>query len=252
MGKWLGGIVTALILLALSSLLGAALKRPIDDWASSERLRAEIQLAPWIEKPQSASNGQVKSKPDLVSIYQSISPSLDDFGVAKIIVSNEGKSVVTNVNFRMDSPYHRQDIAVLSPDADIKFFNNSGRVKLPDLNPGDKITVYMWNDMYSSHLFPRAFKSYSSEGSFRTTYDWPTNQQRTYDSGISKFLDDYAGWVAGISLSILFVLMVGVAAYNEAYYKFILKNREFYEEEKVKFDEDPKKFKPNYTKIKLE
>lgn len=46
MSKWMGNVLTTLIVLALTSLLGALLKGPIEEFANRNRLQAQVQLAP--------------------------------------------------------------------------------------------------------------------------------------------------------------------------------------------------------------
>ena len=178
MGKWLGGIITALVILALTSLVGSLLRGPIEDLSSRERLTAEVQLSPWFAKPANVKADANKpgdaSLPleDSVADIESTFVSGDDYQSARIIITNESSKKVSDVNFRLLSPYRFNQAVVIDGAGHRKNFVQVDRIFVPDLNPGDKAIVYIWGN-YNTLTFADAFRTYSSAGSFRIRYDWP-------------------------------------------------------------------------------
>ncbi|WEK41793.1 MAG: hypothetical protein P0Y64_10270 [Candidatus Sphingomonas colombiensis] len=250
MGKWFGGIVTALVILAMTSALGAWLKAPIDDWVSRDRLQAEVQLAPWYARPAvPAQSKQASASDDALNNALAklrVDADSSDYGIARVTVTNDSSNPVTNINFRLMPPLSAQDALIIDAAGKTSSLHDVNRIMLPDMKPGDKALVYLWGN-YSSYLFPERFRTYSSAGRFRVNYDWPTAQDRAYESGIGRFLDDYAVsfvWVSSGALTLLFGLMAAV--YN-GYYKLLLKDEGHYNAERTRYLADPEKFEPKST-----
>ncbi|MDF0489190.1 hypothetical protein PX554_13700 [Sphingomonas sp. H39-1-10] len=240
MGKWVGGILTTLIVLALTTWVAALLKGPIDDWASRDKLRAEVQLSPWYEKPNRLSN-----KPD--SLKQvGIWKSLDDdgnFGVARLLVTNESNKLISDVNVRLLSPWFFEDVLVTKIDGHDKSFHNVKRIILPDMRPGDKIVVMMWGP-FASFTFPSVFRTYSSEGAFRITYSWPANEEYQFRSSLSRALDEYASYFITTLVIFIIILLIITLVAHEQYYKKLLKKKSYYKVERARYLLDPNKFSP--------
>lgn len=264
--KWFGSIITTLIVLALTSIVGGLLKGPIDDMASGSRLQADVQLAPWFNKPDETGQGAKpapESKSDrsteLSKVYEDAMQAADDaaralqlnlgeFQVARVLVRNESNKLVTDINFRLVD-YPAAEIAVVIDESGKQSVHrNVSRLTLPNLKPGDRTTVFLWSNYLNSNTLPKVFKTYSSEGRFRIKFDWPQTQTETYSSGVGEFLDEYSGTIATVcGFAILLMAIVGLAA-MESYYKDLLKDPEFLVRERKRFDENPKKFSPNFTK----
>jgi hypothetical protein len=262
LSKWLSNLITALVILAATSALGAVLKGPIDEWVNENRLKAQVQLAPWFAKPTLAAARQSgKDVPssdreildELLENLSKISPSgaNDDFGVARVNVENSSSKKVTDINFRLDSPYGEQEFIIIDSDGKASELSKSNRIIIPDMNPGDRITVYLWGN-YSKYLFSDRFKTYSSEGKFRVAFEWPEAKEFEYQSGIARFLDDYATDIAiwtSILLMFLFLIMNHVSG---EYIKVLMKYPAFYERESERYTQDPKKFSPDVSHIDVD
>lgn len=258
MSKWLSNIITALVILTLTSVLGGFLKGPIDELSNQDKLKAQVQLAPWIEKPtpsrvekSAVSNSREENHLDnVINNLKKLRYSTSDFGVAKIDIENSSGKKITDINIRLDEPYGPQESIVIDQNQHVLPLGDTDRIKIPDMSPGDRVTVFMWGG-YSSYLFPERFKTYSSEGEFRVSFDWPKSKDEQYQSSISIFLDNYAGTIAIVSMLLLAISsLIGLNTYSE-YVKHILEKREFYNAEKKSFAKDPKKFSPDFTKGKF-
>lgn len=259
MGKWFGSVVATLVLLVLTSAVATGLKGPIDDYFSGNRLTATVQLSPWIEKPTGAAPAAKASDSSASAMLKKIqedmraelqrSSSPDDYGVVRVTVANESSKTVTKANFRLEDTYTADEGILQDAKGAIKRLGRTNRVTLPDLDPGDRITVYLWRENFSSLLFPMWFKTYSSEGAFRVRYLWPESQDRTFETGLGKFLNDWASLVL-IGSGVLLLALLGIyVAVSEAYYKALLKSELFYQTEKQKYDANPKKFSPDLTSL---
>lgn len=257
--KWLSNIITTLVVLAMTSLVGALLKGPIDDLSSRNRLKAQVQLAPWINKPEkpsqtSKSDDNPKTDKeildnllkDLSNIPYTVSSS-DSFGVARTNIENDGSKVVTDINLRLDSPYGKEE-SVLIYNGKMENLGEVDRISIPDMKPGDRVTIYMWGN-FSSLILPDSIKTYSSEGSFRISYDWPQTQEFEYKSKISIFIDEWAESLGGFSIILLTVILgIYVGVFSD-YVKNLFKSQASYESERERFLSDPKSFSPNIVGV---
>ncbi|ARU15665.1 hypothetical protein [Croceicoccus marinus] len=256
MSKWLTTVVTTLSILALTSLVGALLKGPIDKLANANRLSAHVELAPWIdrsviqelsEKPVEPPKTSEEILADLELSMKEISlKSGAEFGVARVSIENASSRNVTDANFRVDRRYGEVEAFLIDADREALSLGEVDRVKLPDLAPGDRLTVYMWGN-FSQYFFPESFRSYSSEGEFRTTFSWPEAQEFEYQSGIGRLLNEYAWTVFFLMVFILAVIFGLLAAVQDEYLKKMLKDDAFYMAEKRRYLSDPKKFAPQFN-----
>jgi hypothetical protein len=254
MGKWLGGLITTLIVLGLTTWVAALLKGPIDDWASQDRLRAEVQLSPWYERPvatpvRTFRHNKAMIDPTAAAIAEAMVRTTDasDFGLARLIVINESNKPVTNANVRLRSPYSASDAVIIGPNGKKAELHNVDRITIPDLNPGDRAVAFLWGD-FSTYTFSDSFRTYSSEGRFRVTYDWPTAQDREYESWIGRTIDDYAEMFVAGCVALLLAMFGILAVVNTSYYKLLLKDKNHYKEERRRFLAAPEKFEPKYDK----
>jgi hypothetical protein len=242
MGKWISSVITALVVLAATSFAGALLKGPIDEIANRDRLKANIQLSPWTEKPDFAQiekneEGNKKNNFPEIPSYRSL------FSLATVNIENNGSKIVDKISIRIDDEEDLEGVIFTSSGQRI-VINDTDKLNIPDMKPGDRASVYLWGT-FSSHTFMDEFRTFSSEGSFSKTIDWPSSQEYIYDSWISKFLDQYA-WTIFVGVLFVLVAVLGIlaASYLE-YVKLILVHGKAYQAESKRFWEDPKKFTPD-------
>lgn len=252
MGKWLSNIITALVLLALTSLVGALVKSPIDGLANPSRLNAEVQLMPWVPRPEELNQENLEpfvlSKDDIDQLVRTLefrSSAISDFGLARMIIENGGSHKVTNVNIRVDSRFSDPAIVFLDAERNVHVLGETTRVRLPDMGPGDRIEAYFWGS-FNKYNSDEIFQTYSSEGQFRMSYEWPEIRDFEYRTGIGIFLDEYA-WTIFVVICVLLILMllVVISVYSD-YHKGLFVSKSLYREERRKFKENPKKFEINY------
>ena len=254
MGKWFSGVVTALVLLLLTSLVGALLKGPIDGLANPNRLNAAVQFSPWTEKPTFADGNNATAKEvvitgkdstELVKKLEFKQSAMEDFGLAVMKIENSGSGVVKEINIRLKESYKRPQVVFIDPTDNVHIIGESDRLKLPDMNPGDRTTVYLWGN-FSPYLAENYFKTYSTEGDFRLSLEWPEVNEFQYNSFIGNLLNDYA-WTVFVITSILLLIIfgIGLALYSE-YLKGIFVSVKLRSEEARKFRADPDAFNINY------
>lgn len=253
MGKWFSGIVTTLVVLILTSLAGALLKNPIDNLASSDRLRAEVQLSSWIDKPdRSPKINKQKSVEERIqeardeALESMATYSGGSFQFARMIITNEGSKKITDISVRMKEPFVASEIVLINEDGKRQFIEKADRVKIADMNPGDKVAIFIWSNYLSSLSAENTFSTYSSAGKFRMGIDWPKSQVVQYDSAVGQFIDEWFYWIFGVSVLLLLVALGVSSSFQDDYLKKLLKNEKLYYIEKERFDVDPNKFIPNF------
>lgn len=253
MGKWFTGTVGALVLLALTSLIGAVLKGPIDEFVNESRLDAAIQLSPWVAKPDLGVAGQKNpastETDDTDKLLRDLAirqSSIGDYGIAVMNVENGSSGTVKEINVRLEPSYGTPEVMVIDPAGDVRNLGEVDRIRMPDMKPGDRAKIYVW-DNFSTYDITDYFKTYSSEGEFRLNYAWAETREFEYRSSIGTFLDDYA-WATFVAACVLLCVMVGIvcAVYTE-YLKGLFVSPDLREEEANKFLADPKKFQIDST-----
>lgn len=254
MGKWFSNTIAALVVLALTSLLGALLKAPIDGLANPNRLSAEVQLVPWVAKPALLDTKtdpqpvvlEGKTSEEIVEQLSFGQSALSDFGMARIIIENGSSNIVKNINIRLRSSYRDTAVVFVDTNRNVNIVGETDRVSLPDMAPGDQTTVFMWGT-FSEYNIENYFRTFSSEGEFRLRYEWPEIRNFEYHSWIGSFLDEYAWTVFVVSSTLtLFGLLFGTAITTE-YVRGIFVDDELRQKEIQKFLENPKKFQMDYT-----
>lgn len=244
MSKWLSNLVTPLLILLATSLITAVVKGPIDEMANQNRLKAEVELAPWIDKIETRDE---PSNPDeqTASILGRVMQSTGNLGVARINLENDSGKQVSNISFEMPG-YQKSEAVMINKDRELTKLPDPTKVRIPDMNPGDKITVIIWGS-FSTYNFKEDFKSYSSEGQFRTSYFWPENQGFESDSTIDAILSGFV-WIGGSVSAILLVIILGIGWSQHAeFIKLLLTYPKAYQLEKARFWEDPRKFSPDWN-----
>jgi hypothetical protein len=228
-GKWFTNTIAALFILALTSLIGALLKSPIDGLANANRLNAEVLLSPWVPKPsfpaQASRNEPVvlgaNNSKDLVESLEIKTSSIGDYGIAVMNVENGSSNDVKNINIRIDETYISPDVLYIDASDRITLVGETNRIKLPDMSPGDRTKVYFWGN-FSSYDIKNRFKTYSSEGPFRLVFEWAEIKDFEYNSIIGTFLDDYAWEIFIVNAVILIVGLTIAVSVQSDYIKGLL------------------------------
>jgi hypothetical protein len=258
-GKWFGNIITTLVILALTSLLGASLKDPIDELASGDHLKAQVQLAPWIPRPPLTAKDEMKSIKSGENSIESVDSILeaendklsissgDSFQLARAIITNESSKPIADASIRIEAPYTPQVVVVIEESGKLTTLRNAERIKLPIMRPGDKVGVFIWSNNLSSFDIEDYFKTYSSAGKFKLRFDWPSSQIHEYDSGFGQFLDNWAVYALVASTIMLTVFLAILATAQSNYLKGLLSSEKLYYSERAKFEADPQKFTPAYS-----
>ena len=182
MGKWLGNLINVLLVLAVTTLLSALLKGPIDELVSGDHLTAEVQLSPWVPQPSNLIDQKNKKPIDSLEVSgiqdvidYSVPASSSILQFAKITVTNGSSKIIQNGNIRFRSS-DIPSIAVVSLESDKRIYmKKPSRVNLPEMKPGDKVLIFAWFTALSTYDVDQIISTYSSQGKFRISYDWPSN-----------------------------------------------------------------------------
>lgn len=258
MGKWFSNTIAGLVILALTSLLGALLKAPIDGLANPNRLSAEVQLAPWVPKPALLDGKndpqpivlEGKSSEEITDRLNFGQSAIADFGFSRIKIENGSSNAVKNINIRLRSSYRSAEVAYVDTNRSIHIVGKTDRVLLPDMNPGDQTTVFLWGS-FNEYNIKDYFRTFSSEGEFRLRYEWPEIKDFEYQSFIGNALDEYAWTVFTIiSVVLIIFLMIALAVYND-YIKGLMVSEELRRDEVRKFLLNPKKFQMDHAAAQM-
>lgn len=132
------------------------------------------------------------------------------FQFARMIVTNEGSKKITDISVRLKEPFVAREAVLISEDGKKQFIEKVDRIKISDMNPGDKIAIFIWSNYLSSFNAENMFSTYSSAGKFRMGIDWPKSQVVQYDSFIGQFIDEWFYWIFG-GLVLLLLIVLGAS-----------------------------------------
>lgn len=253
-------LLNGLLLALLTTIMLSFLNGPISRWASGDRLIATIELSPFIAKPEAApENKRPKSDADtadsalqeqlsnILSAAKSNTVMDGSYDVAHIVLRNESNITIKEINFYLDPPYDEMDIALSIAGKTSEIKKGVKRIYVPDMKPGDAVEIYAWRNFYAPS-FGENLHTFSSAGPWRTSIAWPKTRQEMQDGVIFNFIDN---WITTI-MFVMFaaVLFVAFLAYamSEHYWKSLLHNETFFLDEKIRYDNDRNKFKPDYNK----
>ena len=242
MGKIVSSLVTPLVLLLLTSLLLAFVRDPIDEFANQSRIKAEVELAASYETSESPDEiislieeGQLTS-----SFYQ----MFDSLGFARVVLRNDSNETVTNISFKLpDRSFSRGYL--LRPGEEPIALSDGGRIRVPDMEPGDSIYVAAWGSFPPRNL-EEDFESFSSEGPFRTEFYLPVSQDFDDDTLLNNVFD-FLIWGVGTVSALLLLAIAGIAwAQHFEFLKLLLTYPRAYETERSRFWSNPRKWKPDW------
>lgn len=247
--KWFGGIVTSLVLLALSTLFLAYLQPIIRSVVPDEVLHAEIELSRWEQKPEKA--GQtVKKSSDQKAVAEAVKSVFrfrDWYDFAAIVIDNPTSKVIENVRVKFIDKGGR-DALILSDDGLKRTsLKDVSDIKLDPMKPGDRVKIFLWGENdFPKSMIADQIRTYSSAGPFSLKFSAPTDNiyYESNDSPFFKFIDEWIGFALVVILIILVTLLGAGMAYYEKYFKKLLANKAFYEVESERLALDQDKFIP--------
>lgn len=243
--KWLGGIITSLILLGLSTIFLAYLQPIVRSIAPEEALKADVELSQWRERPL---KDETRIERDSDSYNERYSFALRDFyDFAAITVDNPTSKVVENIRIKFVDENGRDGLIISDDGLTRTSLKDAKDFKIPNMKPGDSVKVFLWGDnQFPKLLISRQMKTFSSIGPFVIKYSAPSDNYylETEESPFFQFVDNWAGFVVGSCFAIVIFLMIIGFIVNGKYYRKLLSDPTFYQSEKDRYDLDPKKFTP--------
>ncbi|RJG53838.1 hypothetical protein D0Z70_15190 [Sphingobium terrigena] len=250
--KWLGGIITSLILLGLSTIFVAYLQPIVRAIAPEDGLKAEVELSRWQARPEKGETITEKhSDEKMISDARRDSFLLRDFyDFAAVTIDNPSSKVVENIRIRFSDGSGRDGLIVSDDGLTKMTLKDAEDFKIPNMKPGDRVKVFFWGErQFPKVLVSDQMKTFSSSGPFVTKFSAPSDNYyfETEDSPFFKFVDNWAGLAIG-SIFALTIFFMGIGLHlNEKYYKRLLSDDTFYTSEKDRYEVDPKKFTPTIS-----
>lgn len=248
--KWLAGAMQGLFVAVVGAILLAIFQEPIAQRFRNDRVEAMFEMGPWMAYP--TQSGTPPAELLTASGFSDLSAQWivreDDEPVfARVTLVNKTSNVVKNLRMRFRSPM--EPYAYFEgTDAKWTVQENASEVALPDLAPGERKRLYLWEPLGFYEYSIRGTETYSSAGAFRLTFSQPESLgARDRESSFDRFMEDWFWWIFVI-LTALFLLGAFVMSIVwSGYAKALLKSDDLYLAEKVRFDQDPKKFQPDYA-----
>jgi len=247
--KWLGGIITSLVVLALGTIFVAFLQPLVRAIAPEDQLLAEVELSRWQALPEKAETvTQNESDDEFLAQANKDSFLISDFyDFAAITIDNPTAKVAENVRVKI-ADRSRLDALILSDDGLTRTtLKGKHDFKLPDMRPGDRVKMFLWGDsQFPKTLVTDQIKTFSSLGAMRTKFSAPSDNMyfESQDSALFKFIDDWIGVAFLVIFGSLIIVMFIALVFYENYFKNLLKDEKFYQLEKERYNDEPKKFSP--------
>lgn len=228
------------------------------DLFSRDRLTARFEAGPWVAKPQLPDGESQQSYDEnndvgsavkfLGNTLSSKNPDGKWYELAKLTIKNESKKDITGIRIRY-SGVEMPELLVVPEKTDNSYYiKSTNDVSLPDMKPGDTAIVYQW-DNFSSILVEDSIDTYSSEGDFRINYEFPQTVSTNFAGWFISGIIDHI-WLIINALSItIFILLMIQKDTIDLYYKKLLRDDDFYIDERVRYESDKDKFSPQLNDL---
>jgi len=250
---WLKAITNALVGSLIALVLAAAFQAPLLDYFNRDRLTARFEAGPWIEKPRLRTDETrlAYDKGNAVgAAVKSFVGSLSDqnfdgqwYEAGKLTITNRSKKEITAIRINYTS-LSAPDLLVMPENKDQSYFVKSANdIKLPDMKPGDRVTIFQWSTI-SPNLTDVNMKTYSSEGDFRINFDFPTTVSTNVAGQFFSLIFDYIWFIMLIFVIIIFIMLMVQIDFLVLYYKKLLSDDDAYLSERERFEADREKFSP--------
>ncbi len=242
--KWLKGVAATLVVTLLTTLLVAALQRPISDAFAPGRLSATVEIGPWF--PLSGEEDPVQA-----ALKSGITPGAmasltsEDYPVARVTLENHGSKDVKKIQLRVagiTDPY----IAIPKQGSiPYQFLGRTEAIKIPDMAPGERIVFYMWSTTgFGWPFYLKEWKTYSSEGAWRMEMkSSKTIEEEVQFSSLERFLVNWLDTIMFLLVVALLLVSVTGLVIQYVYSRDLLSDGRFYEAERLRYTADPGTFK---------
>ena len=244
-------MIAASITVIVGLVLTAWLAEPISNYFRSDRIEAQLTVGPWVQMPAIKNRSGEKIKPVLGSdsAVLSIADASDvdenyrtkPTNFSELSIVNKSEKEISNIRIRFDSKQYR---IIFQKDGDNKstLIDDIDRIDLPNMKPGDKMTVQSWGNYYGSpERFADNLTTYSSTGSFRMTANW-SGDQKIDEGPVIEFMNEWGGFIFGTIFVFLTIIGFILQSLTDDKLKKILADEATYKSEKSRYEKDPKKY----------
>lgn len=241
--KLIASLFVGALATALGALLAMMFQAPITRYFSPDRLVAEVSIAPW--RPLPVSSVDTKK----ISAYGDINPyRMEDLlsgrttSFVRIKVANHGAKDVHDIKFNMGE-FPPMLITVYRDGKLSKRFIDHQVVPIAPLKPGDTTEIFAWSvhDVADQIAFNH-WKTFSSEGPI-TLHIRQYGTKSRNDDGV-EILGSLLGWIFDIAIILLFCLLLWSIVYMSRYIDELIKDEDWYLQERSRHDANPKRFSP--------
>lgn len=247
--KTIRWIITAAATVLVGLILTSWLREPIDNYFRSDRIEATLAIGPWVEMPINRKSDRLKplSGTDEATAIIRAPENLDeDFrtkptNFSELSIENKSEVEINNIKIKFGSSQYRIAYEV-EGDKNITVSNDTDKVTLPNMKPGDKIIVHAWGSYYGGpEIFAESIRTYSSSGPFRILADW-SGGKKLNESALDEFMNNWANFIFGSSFVILTIIGFILSALIGDKLKKVLSDEQTYQSEKTRYEKDPKNY----------
>ena len=171
-----------------------------------------------------------------------------------IVLENTGYDEIKGITVQLGKDMTSiaiPDVMVLSGDKPSKrtFIKKATEFKVPAIAAGKKVKIFLWHPykVYSSFTF-RSLRIFTPSHGIPLRFHQYDDYETKYDN--TPWIVWFVGeW--GYSLFLMLIAAIGsvvfiMALLNEAYFRQLFNDRDFYRDERARYDVDPKKFLPDF------
>lgn len=237
-GVW--KFILAILAAAIGGLVVIAFQDPIARAFNQDRLLMTVYAGPWSPFASSSTNlTQQWERQGLPPYFIRRLQDGEELFMVRIVVENPGSQVVDRVRIAPDE-YGPENWLILEAGEDPRIVETSNEILLGSFEPGEEAVVYAWSyhDLTTPYRYV-GWRTFSTEGPAVFRLRAPSAKDDLFNA-----VGDWAGYLVVAFLVVGFILVMLVAAFYEAYVKQLMSDENHYLNERVKFEDNPKRFEP--------
>ena len=245
--KHVWAFFSALMATVLGGLLILVVQGPISRQLDSNRLKMDIFSGPWVPLPPGRGDvGDAWRRDGVLDLWVDQMLAGEPMHMARIVIHNPGGRSADQIRITTGD-FPPQWVLVVHPEGPPTRLDEPQEITLAPLDPGQTANIYIWSyHNLESRYFYSDWGAFSSLGEPVRRFHAAVVDQYRENNPIYAFVDD---WMLPTMFFLLFigVLVMGVVAGSlEQYVKHILGDEDWYLDEKIRFDQDQRKFQPRF------
>jgi len=236
-------LIGTLLVGILSAALATIYHDDIAAFLGRAPVTAEITVGPWFPHFDASKPDDIFDDRDEKSIR--LYTDDDDLNFARIVIKNTSGKEIENAFVRINEPDWADFDALIITEDEKKIYRTGvpeveSKIALGKIPPADKLIVYLWSN--AGFGYPYADDSFSivtSDGSVPTTKKTFISEEQSSIFGISS---ETIAWIFVFGLLIIGGILVYSASHAFSFAKSLLKDDDYFLDQKERFEREPNKF----------